>query len=175
VEVQIHSFLASALDRSEWLASRSGRFTPSETAAGIALDRRLDGPQSRSGGGSEEKKSHHCAYRELNPDRPAPVQTELPRLPLYNRNPSRWILFSVSLIGSTSSIYFNIILRLTFRIFNSSPSTTFLLHQNLVFVSLSRSETSSADSNLLVHLERRACNETHSYVSWVTYTQGACS
>jgi len=34
------------------------------------LDRRLDGPQSRSGRG-DEKKSHHCPHWELNPGRVA--------------------------------------------------------------------------------------------------------
>jgi len=33
------------------------------------LDRRLGGPQSRSGRGGEEKKFHDCPCRELNPDR----------------------------------------------------------------------------------------------------------
>jgi hypothetical protein len=32
-EVQLHAFLTSALDRGEWSASRSGRFTPGERAS----------------------------------------------------------------------------------------------------------------------------------------------
>jgi hypothetical protein len=34
VEVYLHVFLISALDEGEWLASRPGRFTPRERAAG---------------------------------------------------------------------------------------------------------------------------------------------
>jgi hypothetical protein len=34
VDVQIHIFLTSALAGGEWSASRSGRFTPGETAPG---------------------------------------------------------------------------------------------------------------------------------------------
>jgi hypothetical protein len=34
-------------------------------------DRRLGGPQSQSGQGGEEKNSHHCPCRELNPGCPA--------------------------------------------------------------------------------------------------------
>jgi hypothetical protein len=33
--VQLHTFLTSALDGSEWSASRPGRFTPRERAPGI--------------------------------------------------------------------------------------------------------------------------------------------
>jgi hypothetical protein len=48
------------------------------------LDRRLGGPQSRSGRGDEERKSHNYPRRESNPDRPArsivSVLTELFRL-----------------------------------------------------------------------------------------------
>jgi len=32
VEVQLHSFLTSAIDGGEWSASRSGRFAPNEGA-----------------------------------------------------------------------------------------------------------------------------------------------
>jgi len=35
-------------------------------------DRRLGWPHSLPAGGGEEKKSHHCTSRELNPGRPAP-------------------------------------------------------------------------------------------------------
>jgi hypothetical protein len=41
------SFLTSALDGGEWSLSRPGRFTPDQ-------DRRLGGPQSRSGSCGEE-------------------------------------------------------------------------------------------------------------------------
>jgi hypothetical protein len=40
-----------------WLASRLGRFTPQEKRPRYQLDRRLGGPQSRSGRGGEEKNS----------------------------------------------------------------------------------------------------------------------
>jgi hypothetical protein len=56
VEVELHAFLTSALDVGKWVASRPGRFTPGETAPLYPLDKRLGGPQSRSGRGSEEKE-----------------------------------------------------------------------------------------------------------------------
>jgi hypothetical protein len=34
MEVQLHTFLSSALDGGEWSASRPGRFTPRERALG---------------------------------------------------------------------------------------------------------------------------------------------
>jgi hypothetical protein len=47
------------------------------------LDRRLEGPQSWSGRGGEEKNSHHCPCQELKPCGPArslvTILTELPR------------------------------------------------------------------------------------------------
>jgi hypothetical protein len=49
-------FLTSALGRGEWSASRSGRFTPRERAPRYPLDRRLGGPQNRSGRRGEEQK-----------------------------------------------------------------------------------------------------------------------
>jgi hypothetical protein len=52
VEEYLHAFLPSALDGSEWSASCPGRFTP-----WYPLDRRLSGPQSRSGRRGEEKNS----------------------------------------------------------------------------------------------------------------------
>jgi hypothetical protein len=44
VDVLIHVFLTSVLAGGEWSASRPYRFTPE-----YPLDRRLGGPQSRSG------------------------------------------------------------------------------------------------------------------------------
>jgi hypothetical protein len=44
----MHVFLASALVGGEWSVSRPGRFTPTESLR-YPLDRRLSGPQSRSG------------------------------------------------------------------------------------------------------------------------------
>jgi hypothetical protein len=41
----------------EWSASRFGRLTPQGKSLWYPLDRRLGGPQSRSGRGGEEKNS----------------------------------------------------------------------------------------------------------------------
>jgi hypothetical protein len=49
--------LISALDGGEWSASRPGRFTPQGKSLSYPFDRRLGGPQSRSGRGGEEKNS----------------------------------------------------------------------------------------------------------------------
>jgi hypothetical protein len=51
VEVQLYAFLTSALDGGEWSASRPGRFTPQGKSPSYPLDRRLGGPQGRSGRG----------------------------------------------------------------------------------------------------------------------------
>jgi hypothetical protein len=48
VEIQLHAPLTSALHEGEWSASRPGRFTTSEKRL-YTLDRRLGGPQNRSG------------------------------------------------------------------------------------------------------------------------------
>jgi hypothetical protein len=48
-----HSFLTSALDGGEWLIARSGRFIPVKGPQ-YSLNRRLDGPRSRSGFGKEK-------------------------------------------------------------------------------------------------------------------------
>jgi hypothetical protein len=50
--------LTSVLDGCEWSASRPGRFTHRKNSPWYPLDRRLGGPQSQSGRGGEEKKSH---------------------------------------------------------------------------------------------------------------------
>jgi hypothetical protein len=55
VDVQIHIFLNSALAGGELSASRPGRFTPGGKSPRYPLDRKLDGPQSRSGRRREEK------------------------------------------------------------------------------------------------------------------------
>jgi len=59
----VHS-LTWALDGDEWSTSRPGRFTPRERAQ---LDRRLGGPQSRSGRGGEEKNSQPLEPRSSSP------------------------------------------------------------------------------------------------------------
>jgi hypothetical protein len=48
-------FLTSALVGGEWSTSRPGRFTPRGKSPRYPLDRRLGGPQSRSGRSGEEK------------------------------------------------------------------------------------------------------------------------
>jgi hypothetical protein len=50
VDIWIYIFLTSALAGDEWSASRPGRFNPP-----YPLDKRLGGPQSRSGKREEEK------------------------------------------------------------------------------------------------------------------------
>jgi hypothetical protein len=55
VDVKIHVFWISALDAGDWTASRSGLITPGERAPRYPLDRKLGGPQSRSGQCGEEK------------------------------------------------------------------------------------------------------------------------
>jgi hypothetical protein len=81
-EIYFHAFLTSALDESEWSASRPGCFNPREKKyLQYPLDTSLSGPQSRSGRGGEE--NHHYRTRKSNPDRPArrlvSMLTELPR------------------------------------------------------------------------------------------------
>jgi hypothetical protein len=49
---------------------RPGRFTPRGKSLQYPLDKRLDGPQSRSGGSGEEKISLSRPCRESNPGRP---------------------------------------------------------------------------------------------------------
>jgi hypothetical protein len=78
--------LTSALDGGEWSASRPGRFTPRKSPW-YPLDRRLDGPQNRSGYGGEEKNSQ--ALLGLEPPILQLVAqrytTELSRLLMYNK------------------------------------------------------------------------------------------
>jgi hypothetical protein len=55
VEVQLHTFLMSALGESEWSASHHG-----ERTLLYPLDRRLGGLQSQYEHGGEDKKSLPC-------------------------------------------------------------------------------------------------------------------
>jgi hypothetical protein len=57
MEEQIHACLTSALVRTEWSVSHSGRFTLRERALDAHWIRRLNGSQSRSECGREEKES----------------------------------------------------------------------------------------------------------------------
>jgi hypothetical protein len=57
VEVHFHAFLTSALDGGEWSASRPRSLYLQGKSPWYQLDRRLGGPQSRSGRGGEEKNS----------------------------------------------------------------------------------------------------------------------
>jgi hypothetical protein len=62
MEIKLHAFLNSELDVNEWLASRPGRFAPIKRRW-YPLDRRLGGPQSRSGRGGEDKEpENRCSY-----------------------------------------------------------------------------------------------------------------
>jgi hypothetical protein len=62
--------LTSALDGGECSASRHGRFTPRGKSPWYPLDRRLRGPQSRSGCGGLEKNSQlPPGIEPQNPDR----------------------------------------------------------------------------------------------------------
>ena len=62
-EVQLHSFVTSALDKGEWSNSRPDRFTP-EKELRYPLNTRLGGPRSRSGRYGEHKNV--CPYRDSN-------------------------------------------------------------------------------------------------------------
>jgi hypothetical protein len=81
-----HVLLTSALDGGEWWASRTGRFTPRERAAGIHWIGGWVGSRAGMDTMTKRKKSHHCPRRELNPSRPArslvTILTELPQFSL---------------------------------------------------------------------------------------------
>jgi hypothetical protein len=70
VGVWTHIFLTSALVGGEWSASRPGRFT-----LGYPLDRRLGGPQSRSGRRGEEKILDPTRLEDRPLGRPARSQS----------------------------------------------------------------------------------------------------
>jgi hypothetical protein len=68
VDVEIHIFLTSAPDGGEWSASRSNRFTAGESPPPpYQLDRRLGGPQSRSGRLGEQKTLDPTGTRTPTP------------------------------------------------------------------------------------------------------------
>jgi hypothetical protein len=57
---QDHIFLTLALDGGEWSSSYPSCFTSGKIAAWHPLDRRLGGPQSQSGRGSEKAFEYSC-------------------------------------------------------------------------------------------------------------------
>jgi hypothetical protein len=66
VGVSIHTFLTSALAGGDWSALHPGGFTPGERPP-YPLDRRVDGPQSRSGRRGEEKSLDPTGTRTATP------------------------------------------------------------------------------------------------------------
>jgi hypothetical protein len=79
-------FLTSALDGSEWSASRHGRFTPGDTAPGTHL---IEGwVDLRAGLNAMEKTQISCPWRESKPGHPArsliTILTNLSRHPFRN-------------------------------------------------------------------------------------------
>jgi hypothetical protein len=79
VEVYHLALFDLGTEGGEWSASRPGRFTPRERAPFYPLDRRLGGPQSRSGRGGEEKNSQPPpAIEPEYTDRPAHIPVSIP-------------------------------------------------------------------------------------------------
>jgi hypothetical protein len=64
IEVQLHSFLISAVDGSGWLISLPGRFTPGKELD-YPFSRRMGGPQKQSG--RLWRREFSCPYLDLNP------------------------------------------------------------------------------------------------------------
>jgi hypothetical protein len=73
VDVYIHIFLTSALTGNEWSASRPKPLYPRGNSPRYALDRRLGGPQSRSGRRGEEKILDPTWTLTLNPSIVQPI------------------------------------------------------------------------------------------------------
>jgi hypothetical protein len=82
VEVQVHA-LTSVLNRGEWSASCTCRFTPGLREPGTHWIGDWMGPRAGLDAVAKRKKSHHCSCRELNSGRPTrslvTILTELPR------------------------------------------------------------------------------------------------
>ena len=99
--VQPYSFLSSALDGSEWLTSRPGRFNPGEQPRNL-LNRKLGGTQSRSGGFAEE---NHLLPLSGFPDRPARslvvILSTLPRLLFWGLKFAKMIVQNFSSYHTT--------------------------------------------------------------------------
>jgi hypothetical protein len=86
VKAWLNSFLTPTLDGGKWSASRPGHFTPVESAPPIPFNRRLGGPQKRSGRYGEE--NNPLPLPGIEPrflGRPAhslvTIPTALPQLP----------------------------------------------------------------------------------------------
>jgi hypothetical protein len=93
VEVSIHAFLNSALDRGESSAPRPGRFIPTEVVPSKHwIGGGRGGPQSRSRHGEEEKNSQPLPVLELPIIQPAAQRytTELTWLPLNSQGLSEF-------------------------------------------------------------------------------------
>jgi len=71
VKEQLHAFLTSVLGEGEWSASRPRPLYSQESSTRYPLDRRLGGPQNRSGFSGEEKNFLPRPCRESKPGRPA--------------------------------------------------------------------------------------------------------
>jgi hypothetical protein len=84
----------------EWPASRPGHFTPQGKSLWYPLDRRLDGLQSRSGHGGEEKNSQLLPGLETPIIQPIAQRhtTELSQLPLKGNIHEIKVKFSLCLI-----------------------------------------------------------------------------
>lgn len=62
-EEELHSFLTSTLYGSDWSTSGTKQFIPKKKEHHYQLNRRMDGPQSRSGSFREEKNFCLCGIR----------------------------------------------------------------------------------------------------------------
>jgi hypothetical protein len=69
VDVQTHVFLTSALVVGDWSASRLGRFDPGKKHP-VALDKRFDGSQNRSGRRGEKISPYRDSNLELSASNP---------------------------------------------------------------------------------------------------------
>jgi hypothetical protein len=65
-EAELHVFLTSTLDGSEWSASRSGPFTTGTNWIGGLMGPR----RSLDTAVAKRNNPHHCSYRDPKPGRP---------------------------------------------------------------------------------------------------------
>jgi hypothetical protein len=119
VEVQLHTFLTSALDGPEWSVSLPGRFHTGK-----------DRPQSRSAHEGEERKKS-CLFRESIPGRPArSLVTIVPEVKtrLFSATPRKHLLIlllhiklCISMIYIDKSWDISVIQRSATELFSSPP------------------------------------------------------